>query len=209
MSETERRTRYDNKRVMIETQRVLDSQFDDAVLCITGGQLELLRNLMMYLRRESTFVSEYHASDYFTPTVGEWDNLLAVVANLEEKLMGNENVIWGYSDPVAQEVKELSASVGSDTLSSAPVPSGEVWVVQAIAAFDVDTDLSSIKIQVFSGGVPVHLYYADPGEANIPAVWSGEVVLPHNGYIYVTFLGTVEGDDIYLRYLGYKMKVPE
>lgn len=88
MSETERRKRYYKERVLIDTDRVLTPQFLNTIVTISGAQVELLRNLMTYLNRESTFVSEYHDLYYLSPTIGEWDNLQSIIADLEEILMG-------------------------------------------------------------------------------------------------------------------------
>lgn len=82
-----RRREYFEGQVLIETDRILDPQFKSTIVTVSGAQLELLRNLMAYLNRESTFVSQYGDRYYLTPTVSEWDNLLTVVASLEEKLM--------------------------------------------------------------------------------------------------------------------------
>ena len=90
MSTEWRRKTYYNKRVLINTERILDPQFDDSVLCLTGAQLELVRNLMQYLHRRSTFASEYEKGYYLAPTNDEWDDLQAIVADLEETIMGCE-----------------------------------------------------------------------------------------------------------------------
>lgn len=88
MSEVERRTRYDDRRVLIETERVLASQFRSTLLSLTGAQIELLRNVVAYLNRASTFVTVYAGTYYLTPTACEWDSLQSIVADLEETLMG-------------------------------------------------------------------------------------------------------------------------
>lgn len=89
-------------RVLIDTARVLDPQFSDSVLCITGAQLEMLRNLTQYLHRRSSFVSEYHEGHYLCATNEEWDALQAEVAELEETLMGCEEFTAALEDLVAQ-----------------------------------------------------------------------------------------------------------
>lgn len=93
MSEDWRRKDYYKTRVLIDTARVLDPQFKDGLLCITGAQNELLRNLMQYLKRRSTFASEYHPGYYLAPTIAEWDELQAIVADLEETLMGCDDLV--------------------------------------------------------------------------------------------------------------------
>lgn len=92
MSENWRRKKYYDKRVLIETSRILDSTFNATLLCLNGAELELLRNLCQYLHRRSTFVSEYQTGYYLAPSTIEWDALDAITANLEEKLMGCEEL---------------------------------------------------------------------------------------------------------------------
>lgn len=88
MSETWRRKQYYPKRVLIDTARVLDPQFSDSLVCITGAQFEMLRNLTQYLKRRSSFASDYAETHYLAPTNAEWDTIQAIVADLEETLMG-------------------------------------------------------------------------------------------------------------------------
>ena len=57
-------------------------------MCITGAQLEMLRNLTQYLHRRSTFVAETHEGYYLAADNDDWDSIQAVVAELEETLMG-------------------------------------------------------------------------------------------------------------------------
>lgn len=102
MPEATRVKKYYRKRVLIDTERVLDPQFDDSLLCITGAQLEMLRNLTQYLHRRSTFVSEYNDQYYLAPTEEEWDSLQAIVADLEETLMGCEDLVTALDNIAAQ-----------------------------------------------------------------------------------------------------------
>jgi len=88
MTETWRRKSYYTPRVLIDVGRVLSPEFPDSLLCLTGAQQELLRNLTQYLHRRSTFVSEYHDGFYLGPDNDDWDELQAIVAELEETLMG-------------------------------------------------------------------------------------------------------------------------
>jgi len=96
-----RRKTYYKTRVLIDTQRVLDPQFSDSLLCITGSQLEMLRNLTQYLRRRSTFADNYQKDYYYAPTEAEWDDILVIVADLEETLMGCEELTQLLTDMLA------------------------------------------------------------------------------------------------------------
>ena len=85
-----RRKGYYHTRVVIETNDVINSPFPDAVMCLTGQQLAMVRNITQYLHRRSTFASEYHDGYYLAPTNEEWDALDTIVADLEAKLMDCE-----------------------------------------------------------------------------------------------------------------------
>jgi len=93
-----RKKTYYKPRVLISTERVLDPQFEDGLLCITGAEFEMLRNLTQYLRRRSTFSEDETESGYLSPSTADWDTIQAIVANLEEKLMGCEELMAVFED---------------------------------------------------------------------------------------------------------------
>jgi len=88
MSEAWRNKTYYRPRVLISTNAVLSPQFGDSIVCITGAEQEMLRNLTQYLHRRSTFADSYGTDSYVTPSNAEWDSIQAIVADLEIKLMG-------------------------------------------------------------------------------------------------------------------------
>ena len=102
MSTEWRRKTYYRPRVLIDTQRILAPQFSDALVCITGAQLEMLRNLTQYLHRRSTYADGYETDYYLAPTEAEWDDLQAIVADLENTLMGCEELTQLFTDMLAQ-----------------------------------------------------------------------------------------------------------
>jgi hypothetical protein len=93
MSDTWRRKSYYRPRVLVGVDDVLDSDFPDVLCCLTGGQVNLLRNLLQYALRRSTWVSEYHDSYYLAPTEAEWEQLEDVVAELEVSLVGCDDIV--------------------------------------------------------------------------------------------------------------------
>lgn len=102
MGDEWRRKTYYRPRVLIDTSRILDPQFPDSLLCITGAQIEMLRNLTQYLHRRSTFASEYQDQYYLAPTNEEWDSLEAIVADLEDTLMGCDEITTALNSIAAQ-----------------------------------------------------------------------------------------------------------
>lgn len=102
MSEPWQRKSYYRHRVLIEVDRVLSPGGEDSLVCITAGQLEMLRNLTQYLHRRSTFVREHKSGFYYAPTEAEWDDIDALVADLEETLMGCDTITAALLDIAAQ-----------------------------------------------------------------------------------------------------------
>lgn len=90
MADAWRRKSYYRPRVLIDVGRLLTPQYDDALVCITGAQLEMLRNLTQYLHRRSTFVAENQEGYYLVADNDDWDTIQGIVADLEETLMGCE-----------------------------------------------------------------------------------------------------------------------
>lgn len=68
----------------------LESEFGDCLVCLTGGELNLVRNLLLYAERRSTFVDEYHDQYYLAPDNDQWDALQAMKAHLEGSMMDCE-----------------------------------------------------------------------------------------------------------------------
>ncbi len=87
MSEAWRKKKYYTPRVLIETERILASPFPDAIVCLTGAQVEMLRNLMQYLHRRSTFAQGYEKGYYLAPNNTDWTTIQSIVSDLEESLM--------------------------------------------------------------------------------------------------------------------------
>jgi len=61
----------------------------------------MLRNLTQYLKRRSTFADNYQKDYYYAPTEAEWDDISAIVAELEETLMGCEELMQTFADMLA------------------------------------------------------------------------------------------------------------
>jgi len=93
MSEAWRVKTYYDKRILIPTGDVLGAPRPDMLVCLTGVQASLLRNMCQYLHRRSTFVSEYRNTTYLAPTEAEWDDIQAIVAETEDILMGCEDYL--------------------------------------------------------------------------------------------------------------------
>lgn len=208
MSEQERRHGYNNLRVLIDAGRILTPQFADAVLFITGEQLEILRNLMLYVNRLSTFVDEYHEGYYLSPDSDDWDDIQAIVADLELKLMGNDNTIWGYKEQWSVQLTDDNADAGTNTMNSIEVPPGELWTVDLVQAVNND-NTGYFTFTIESSGGAMFLDYdivKDAGDWH--AIYPLGMKLAEGDTIIVYFYNCVAGDNLRVRILGTKMDVP-
>lgn len=208
MSETVRRRKYRYDRVLIETARVLSPQFDDAVVFLSGSQIEMLRNVAQYLRRLETYVTVYNPGYYLAPTVEEYDSILAIVADLEETLMGNPNTIWGYKDRFMQSRSAQSTGDPYTDVQTVAVPAGEVYVLEQWTVRHEGGTTCDIAVSVHAGGEPLMLY-------TVPALSSGVYVpqainltLKEGDYVRLRVIGLPNTTYAYLRVWGHMMEIP-
>jgi len=149
MSESWRRKKYYKPRVLVETTRVLNPQFSDALVCITGAQLEMLRNITQYLHRRSTFAQDYTKAYYLAPNNDDWDEISSIVANLEEGLMGcGIEELTAVLEAMMQCICDLSARATSDV----PLPVNDNGSVLAPDLTE-ETAIAGTGVPGFANGV--------------------------------------------------------
>ncbi len=201
--------KYNESRVLIHKNVVLYSDLNQQVVALTGAQVGLLRAMTAYLNDRKTFVSEYETVGYLWPIDDDWDIILAVVADLERKLMGNDNTIFGYNDRYAQLIASGSHASGAQTLQSTPVPAGYVYNIQSIYTLQVTTGGSHQHVVATDGTISAFLGNWSGITAGIPYITDAKVVLKEGDYIRASFGNTVTDEYIALGIWGYKMQVPE
>jgi hypothetical protein len=201
---------YKYNQVLIDASRILNSPFSDAVLLVSGAQLELLRNMTQYLNRRSTFVDTYHTNYYQLPSDGDWDEIQAVVADLEYKLMGSDNTLWGYNARLSEREDDTLDYAGSFVQDHIPVPAGEIWIVHSISLW-TDTQSVDADCAINLGGFVQPAIFDTvtvPADGN-KVVSPLAVVLAEGDKVRVTWWGLANGQRIKSDILGYTMKVPE
>jgi len=142
------------------------------------------------------------------PNNADFDDILAIVADLEETLMGNPNTIWGYKDRWYENVQDVKSGAGNFTLQTAVVPAGYIYRCDLITSVNVNTVLNHIH-EVYAGGTGVPFAtYAGVG-ANIwqPTFPLG-FVLKEGDRMGVSFVSCLDGDTLVMRVIGTKMAVP-
>jgi hypothetical protein len=175
---------------------------------LTSAQVELLRNVVSYLQRLSTFVKTYESEYYLTPGNVDFADILAIVADVEEKLMGSENTILGYDDRVFEKVTFEVTSSGTNILQMVPVTSGFVYFVQAIATRNVDKVVIQMKGVATASDALVLDREVDVPANQWHAITLSNIVLRQGDTIEGVFFACDVGDDLGLKVWGYKMIVP-
>lgn len=208
MSETDTYYRYNRERVLIETARMYRPLLAQAIVHLTGAQVEMLRNMTQYLNRPNTYVEEYEVSKYLTPNASQFDGIQAIVADLEEKLMGNENVIWGYQDRLAEEQHNFDTPAGINYLLFPIVPAGEAWVLTSITWVNTVTNPTVSYAQVFNDPDEWNIFNISSPGANVYKSITCHTVLKEDDRLRVGFNGCALHDAIYAWTTGYKMDVP-
>lgn len=209
MSSADRREGYIHNRVLIESSRVLDAQFSDTLVFLTGAQVEMLRNVVQYLNRWDTYVSEYKDGYYITPSAEDYDSILAIVADMEEELMGNPNTIWGYSDRWSAGKGGISTGESyTDALMTA-VPSGYVYKLEHWSMIH-HGDVAKGTLLVLTGGWGTDtLYYAPALPAEETVYEYASLTLKEGDALRMRVFGLETDNTCTLYSWGYMMKVPE
>lgn len=208
MSESERRRKYHYNRVLIETERILTPEFSDAVVFLSGAQVEMLRNVTQYLARLDTYVTEYNPGYYLTPTVADYDDILEIVADLEETLMGNPNTIWGYKDVYAEITESTYDSTGVKQLQTDAVPEGYVYVITSVQGFFTSGTWSYASLTHETSLYSIRLTYNAAPVLNVPITKQCPLVLKEGETLSVLFNVSAQPSHCHLDVTGYKMVVP-
>lgn len=209
MSESERRRGYRYNRVLIETARVLDPQFADAVVFLSGAQIELLRNVAQYLNRLETYVTEYNPGYYLAPTVADYDDILAIVADLEETLMGNPNTLWGYKERWSLARPATSTGEAYTDAETFAVPAGKIYVLEQWNIVHADTVSKSVSLAIMGGsGVP-YLFEGGSVSPGDDVYDSANITLAEGDYLRFRVWGLADTKTCTLTVWGHMMDVPE
>lgn len=202
------RTNYRYDAILIEASRILSPQFDMQGIWLSGAQVELLRNTMAVLNNPKTFVDEYQDDYYLTATDNDWDTIRATVADLERKLMGNDNVLWGYNDRLLTMQTHIMIAPGTFVQSHDTCPSGEAWVIEGVSIGTSHTGATVYPLN-YVEAVNYAITEVISPIVNTWAVRSGlRVVLSEGDGIRFAWGGVVVDQNLTTFVWGYKMKVP-
>lgn len=195
-------------RVLVDGKAFLNTTINDGVLYFTAGQIELMRNLMQYANRRTTWVSDYYIGYYLSPTDEDWDLIQQEVADLEDTLMGNNNVIWGYADRYAEALEEFDLPAGVSDILCAEVPEGEVWEITGMVLVMNSLTCNQIRVGFFADTVRVFVNGFAAPTSNVHYPFSMDVILKEGDRMFGRFYNMTLNDDGHVFVWGSKMEVP-
>lgn len=136
-------------------------------------------------------------------------NLAAAVTALQtiDDFALGTNKLIGYNGLVTGHVDEDNATAGTNTLSGAVCPAGEIWFIQAQAARNRNTNPTTIWFYVNNGVDNWPIYQINAPGINFIATILQTMTIAPGGYCQCIISGCAAGDDIDLWYWGYKMKI--
>jgi len=106
--------KYYDPRVLIGVADLFDCPLPDLnLICLTGPELLMLRNVVAYCHRRSTFVVTYGKDYYVAPDNPTWDAIDALVAGLEEKLMADCTDLLDRLDLMIAEMTTQNATLAT------------------------------------------------------------------------------------------------
>jgi hypothetical protein len=118
-------------------------------------------------------------------------------------------VTIGYSAIKSEQVTNLNAAAGTNTVDSGTVPAGEIWTINNISVFNNTSNITSIYGYAIIGGVGVQIIYKAAPLASIATLYQGNLVLSPGDKISIVFFGCVAGDDLYLTYCGFMTDIDQ
>lgn len=118
-------------------------------------------------------------------------------------------LVWGYSGFSTGEVFNASGAAGANVLQSSAVPAGEIWEVQAIAARDETSAITSVIFSVVTSSLTIVLSTQGAFGANVWASWTGKIMIPAGSTVVAQLGGVTLNDDIRMRFHATKMIINE
>lgn len=109
-------------------------------------------------------------------------------------------------DPITlSKEDESAADAAEDTLQTDPVPSGWIYILNHISAYEEGTQVSaSLQLGFVSGGI-YHVLKKEKPDEDMTAHWDGQIILREGDYVKAIFTNTTSGDNLKLFANGYRI----
>lgn len=203
------RRKYRYGKMLIGASRILNPQFKQIGLELTGAQVELLRNATMLFHEQNTFVDEYRDGYYLNASDADYDAILAIVADLELRLMGNMNTLFGFTNIYQEAQNDDDVSTSTAELTFATAPSDEIWVITQWGALNEDTRTTNNLIRIETETAIFNCASIHPDVANHLTAAVSHIIVGRGQHVQIMLEGCQEHDVVWGWVSGYKMEVPE
>jgi len=117
------------------------------------------------------------------------------------------NLPFTYMDSYIETVSNLLTPAGGQFIYGTAVTAGELWVVTAIAAKNINTVATTIGLGTYDGVNYTELAANTPTATIIRTVYAGWIPVPAGSKVYAFFGGCTLNDDIFLYIHGFKMQL--
>jgi hypothetical protein len=121
------RRKYYGPRIVIDHDSLELPETQEILVCLTAQELAMVRPILGYLHRRTTFACEYNDGYYVIPDDETWDNIQAIVAELEYKLMTSCDDIVTQLTAIAGELACLCSAASNPPVAQ-PGPAYDVVV---------------------------------------------------------------------------------
>ena len=128
-------------------------------------------------------------------------------ATLTVQAAGGDKII-SLESVIGESLSNTNLTAGANTLPSASVPSGKLWVVTCFSMRYISTTISMVLGYFIHNGAEFWLLMPTSLASNTLYTWDGWIVLDEGDYLQVFVNGATAGDDLYFHYLGYQMDAP-
>lgn len=166
-------------------------------LCVSERTLYVLQNAVIDRLVDQDAYSESITNGYYVPTRPDLDDYalyISVAQGLARDIVEVAQMpLYGIeSAHLIQDLYDVPGAGNYSRLIGA-VPEGELWELQALAAYATVASPSWIFFRLLSAAQSLHiLQIVDPG-ISVPAPWQGRLVLSPGHAIYADFVGVAAG----------------
>jgi len=167
-----------------------------------------MRNLVQYANRQSTYVAEYEGGTYLTPDDADWDDIQAIVADLEETLMGNPNTLWGYADRYLRHQSDTSDVDGTFIINLPKPTAGTIHRLDGFAVYRDTNPGSFARVQINIPGGPEVVEDVMVPTVGLFTPGSVRFIVTDADNIRIAFAGSTIGEVVEANAWGYVMVVP-
>ena len=108
---------------------------------------------------------------------------------------------------LSERVADTSAGAATETVESTAVPTGELWVVESILAYNASSTVTRISLNAHDGTTAMMLDLAASPTAYTPCKYHGELVLQAADKIQAVYVGNTNLDLLRFYIWGYKLYV--